>query len=76
MKKRSLWLYFLFGVYPISLFDLANSKLSSYLQFTILGIVASLLLAAASLFQVLNIISALVILLFVFTPYVIGKQMG
>lgn len=75
MKKRSPWFYLLFGVYPISLFDLANSKWSQFMQMLILSLIVLLLLATANIFQVLNGVSLLVILLFVLAPYIIGKEM-
>ena len=74
MKKRNPWIYLLFGAYPISLFALATSKLSQMMQIIILSIIASLLLIAAEAFRLLNVVSLLAILLFIFTPYVIGKK--
>lgn len=74
MKKCNPWIYLLFGAYPISLFALANSKLSQMMQIIILSIIAFLLLITAEAFKQLNVVSLLAILLFIFIPYVIGKK--
>lgn len=73
MKKRNPLIYFLFGIYPISLFDLGNSKTGLLKQLLIIFFITSALLIAANLFKILNIISFIAILFFAITPYFIGK---
>lgn len=75
MTKQKSWTYLLFGLYPMSLFALAHSRLSRFTQIIILSTLALSLLIVANLFQILNVMSILAILLFVLAPYVIGKQM-
>lgn len=73
LKKRSSWLYIFFGVYPISLFDLGNSEISLSRQVAILSFITSGFLIIAHIFNVLSTISFMGILLFVITPYLIGR---
>ncbi len=76
MFRKNPWLYVLFGIYPLSIFELGLSKISTIKQVLLLLIITSILISVGYYFNFLNIFKSLIVLLFVITPYVIGKLYG
>ncbi|NBI08303.1 hypothetical protein D3Z33_15730 [Senegalia massiliensis] len=76
MFRKNPWLYVLFGIYPLSIFELGLSNISTIKQVLLLIIITSILISVGYYFNFLNIFKSLIVVLFVITPYVIGKLYG
>lgn len=76
MFRKNPWLYVLFGIYPLSIFELGLSKISTIKQVFLLIIITSILVSIGYYFNFLDTIKSLIVVLFVIASYVIGKLYG
>lgn len=73
MIKNKSWIYIIFGVYPLGLFNLGNSNLSIIKQLLILIAIILGIGMAVYIGGVLSIKYSTFIVLVVLFPYFIGK---
>ena len=73
MIKNKSWIYIMFGVYPLSLFNLGNSDLSILKQLLILIFIISIIAILINIGGILSMKYLILIMLVVLLPYIIGK---
>lgn len=73
MIKNKSWIYIMFGVYPLGLFNLGNSDLSILKQLLILITIISSIAILINIGGILSMKYLTFIMLVVLSPYIIGK---
>lgn len=70
---QKTWLYVFFGLYPLSIFEMARSEMSTIKHVFVLSMIILIFVGVGYRFEFLNIFTSVLVALFIIAPYVIGK---